>query len=302
MKKHNVINIISVAVIIAVLVLFYMFSPAFRDILSDYGFPDVFKQPVTYSLYDTAAIHIIDVGQGDSILLQNKSTNVLIDTGPNSAEDSLVSYLNSLGIERLDCLILTHPHEDHMGSADTIVNVFEVDTVLMPDCTSSSKFFENFLDAAEDNNIGIVIPERGDSFVLDGLEFTVLAPGAGPYGEVNDYSIVLKVTYKNTSFMFTGDAEAISEEEILENFDAHFLDCDFLKAGHHGSTTSNTREFVLTVSPEYAAFSCGYENSYGHPHREIRELFDELGIEYSRTDLDGNVVYISDGEKITGHL
>lgn len=298
MKKRNITNTASVLVILAVLVLFYIFSPAFRGILSDYGFPDIFKKADTTPVH-TAFVHIIDVGQGDSILIKEEDVCVLIDTGPNSSEDSLITYLKDANVDKLDCLVLTHPHEDHMGCADRVLREYKVDTVLMPDCTSNAKFFEYFLDAVEDTGAPIVIPERGDKFTLGNLDFTVLAPGSGKYEETNDYSIVLKVEHKNTAFMFTGDAEALSEKEILDHFGADFLKCDLLKAGHHGSTTSNTERFVSAVSPSYAVFSCGYDNSYGHPHREVRGLFDKLGIEYTRTDYDGSVVYVSDGETVT---
>ncbi len=299
MKKYNKVNLISVVVIIVILVLTYVFSPAFRAILADYGFTDIFKKPIDCDLNGNTLIHVIDVGQGDAILLQNKTTNVLIDAGPNSSQESLVSYLKSQDVKTLDLLVLTHPHEDHLGGADKIIDAFEIDTLIMPDVTSTDKFFENTLDAIEKHDVITLIPKRGDKFTLDDLDFTVLAPGDGEYKETNDYSIVLKVTYKDTSFMFTGDCEAVSENEMLESFDADFLKCDFLKAAHHGSSTSNTREFVSTLSPSLAAISCGYENSYGHPHREVRTLFDELGIEYTRTDLDGTAVYVSNGNKIS---
>lgn len=298
MKKRKILNAASIAVVIVILVLFYIFSPTFRGILSDYGFPDIFRKADSTPVH-TAFVHIIDVGQGDSILIREADTCVLIDTGPNSAEDSLISYLRAADVDKLDLLVLTHPHEDHMGCADRVLREYTVDTVLMPDCTSNAKFFEYFLDAVEDTGTQIVIPERGDKFTLDDLDFTLLAPGNGEYEETNDYSIVLKVVHKNTAFMFTGDAEALSEREILDYFGANFLKSDLLKAGHHGSTTSNTEEFVSAVSPKYAVFSCGYDNSYGHPHREVRELFEELGIEYTRTDYDGSVVYVSDGDKVT---
>lgn len=299
MRKNNPINKIFIAVIILILVLLYIFSPDLRSLLSEYGIYDSFENTKTYNTDDGAILHVIDVGQGDSILLQSGVYNILIDAGPNSAEESLVSYLNSAGVDRLDCLVLTHPHEDHIGGADLVIETFDIDTVLMPDCTSTSAAFENVLDALEERELSVTVPERGDKFSLGGLYFTVLAPSGTDYKETNDYSIVLKAEYGDTAFMLTGDAEALSENEIIEEFGEGFLICDVLKAGHHGSSTSNTEKFVRALSPKYAAVSCGLDNSYGHPHKEIRDLFDSMGIEWYRTDYDGSIVFISDGKTVT---
>lgn len=291
MKKKNAQIAMSAVILLIILLLFYMFSPDFRSTVGNSG--------TKTGSVEAAYLHVIDVGQGDSMLLQTKDANILIDAGPGSSKKGLVSYLNNLDIDTIDLFVMTHPHEDHLGGAPEIFKNFDVSTVMMPDAYSSSKYFENILDAIENNDIEVIIPERGETFKFGKLELTVLAPGAGKYEETNNYSIVLKVTYEDTAFMFTGDAEALSEYEILENFESEFLKCDFIKAGHHGSVTSNTYDFITAVSPQYAAITCGEDNSYGHPHREVRELFEELGIAYTRTDKDGSSVYISDGQKLT---
>ncbi|MBQ4137005.1 MAG: MBL fold metallo-hydrolase [Clostridia bacterium] len=288
-------TLISLLIFILILALFYTFSPDFRLALSEQL---ELAESVSYDLSKNAVVHIIDVGQGDSILLQSGSYNMLVDAGPNSAEESLVQYLDSLGIKKLDCVVLTHPHEDHIGGADLVLNRFGADTLLMPDCSADSRAFENILDIAEEKDIRISIPERGDVFSLGELDFTVLAPGNKSYKETNDYSIVLKAEYGETSFVLTGDAEALSEYEILEAFDKDFLKCDLLKVGHHGSSSSSSKEFVQTLSPEFAAISCGYDNDYGHPHRETRALLDNEGIEYYRTDYDGTLVFVSDKKSV----
>ena len=286
---------ISALILILILVLFYIFSPSFRTELSNLLELEGKKE---YDLSKNAVVHIIDVGQGDSILLQSGKYNVLIDAGPNSSEEKLVDYLGSLGINKLDCVVLTHPHEDHIGGADLVLESFGTDTLLMPDAISSSRAFENVLDAAEENGIGITVPERGDKFTLGELDFTVLAPDSKSYKEINDYSIVLKVEYGDTAFMLTGDAEALSEYEMIDHFGEDFLKCDLLKVGHHGSSSSSSKEFVRAVSPVFAAISCGVDNDYGHPHRETRALFDAEEIEYYRTDLDGTLVFVSDKKKV----
>lgn len=249
--------------------------------------------------YEGAKVHVINVGQGDSILIQSGIYNVLVDAGPGSHEESLIEYLNSAGVDRLDCLVLTHPHEDHIGGADRVIESFKIDTVLMPDRVSNSTAFERLLDAIEEHELLVDVPRRGDKFSLGDLNFTVLAPSDGEYDDINNYSIVLKVEYGDTSFMLTGDAESLSENEILREFDRDFLKCDVLKVGHHGSETSNKEAFVRAVAPTYAAVSCGLDNKYGHPHTEVRELLDSMGIEWYRTDYDGSIVFTSNGKSIT---
>ena len=243
-----------------------------------------------------AYIHIIDVGQGDSALLTDGETSVLIDAGPNASEDKLCAYLTDAGISDIDVMVLTHPHEDHIGGADAVLENFSVGEIITPDKSADSRSFEKVLECAEEKNLTISTVFRKDSFSQGSFDFDVLSPGEKEYADTNDYSIVLKVTYGNVSFMFTGDAEKTAEEEILSEFDREFLKCVFLKAGHHGSSTSNTEEFVGAVSPLFASVSCGRGNSYGHPHREVTALFDKLGVLCSRTDTDGSIVYVTDGE------
>ena len=298
MRRHRKINTATVAVIFIIFISLYIFSPDMRAILAEYGILPDTDTPSLSNDPGYTYVHVIDVGQGDSILLQNGDYNILVDAGPNSAEDELVEYLDALNIEKLDCVVLTHPHEDHIGGADAVLSAFGADTVLMPDCTSSSSSFERVLDIIEDKELSLCVPRRGDKFTLGALEFTVLAPGSESYEETNDYSIVLKAEHENISFMLTGDAEALSEYEILEHFDKDFLKCDLLKAGHHGSSSSSSAKFVKAVSPQYAAISCGLDNSYGHPHRETVSLFEKENIEYLRTDYEGSIIFVSDGSSI----
>lgn len=290
-KQRGGFRLPALTAIIVCLILFFVYFLFFTE----HGLLPVYTQPLESQ---TAEIHVIDVGQGDSILLRSGDTDILIDAGQNSSEDKLISYLKGLDIKKLDMLVLTHPHEDHIGGADGVVQNFEIGTLLMPDAVSGSKTFEKLLDELEAAALEVTVPKRGDIFVFGDFTFTVLAPDSKTYKETNNYSIVLRADYGDTAFMLTGDAEALSESEMLEYFTVSELDCDLLKVGHHGSSTSSSETFINAVSPELAAISCGADNKYGHPHPDTTARLAEAGASISRTDEDGNLVYVSDGKRI----
>ena len=247
-------------------------------------------------------VHIIDVGQGDSILVRTDDGVLLIDAGTNSSEDELRAYLDACGVDDIDCFVCTHPHEDHIGGADMILGEYNVERLIMPETESTTVTFTKLLDALEASDAFYTEPVVGDVYTIGGFAFTILAPDESVADDSNNSSIVLRLDYGSTSFMFTGDAEAESEACILAEFSPSELDCDFLKLGHHGSTTSTTEEFLDAVSPEYAAISCGEGNSYGHPHRETLDKLASRGItgdKLLRTDLDGTCVVYSNGERIS---
>lgn len=248
-------------------------------------------------------VHIIDVGQGDSILVRTDDGVLLIDAGTNSSEDELRAYLDACGIEDIDCFVCTHPHEDHIGGADMILGEYNVERLIMPESESTTVTFTKLLDALEESDAVYTEPVVGDVYTIGGFAFTIL--GARRVGggrlEQFEYSSTARLRGRRRSCSL-GDAEAESEACILAEFSPSELDCDFLKLGHHGSTTSTTEEFLDAVSPEYAAISCGEGNSYGHPHREILELLESRGItgdKLLRTDLDGTCVVYSNGERIS---
>ena len=297
MKRYSNkrINIISIMLFVVIVIAFCCLSDSFKGSVNKlFGLPGP-----SVSTEGSVEMHVIDVGQGDSVLIKSEKSALLIDAGPNSSQNKLVSYLRAQGIEKLDCLVLTHPHEDHIGGADLVLESFITDTVLMPDFPASTKAFENLLDAIEARSLNITIPRRGDKFVLDNINYTVLSPSENDYEETNDYSIGLKIEFGETSFVLTGDAEKLSEGEMLDYFGADFLDCDIFKAAHHGSTTSNSKKFIKALSPDYIAISCGLDNTYGHPHKEIRDLFEEISAKVYRTDLDSDIVFVSDGKEIS---
>lgn len=249
----------------------------------------------------TLEVHTIDVGQGDAILLYTADGCALVDTSynKNSVSQDIIDYIKSLGISKIDMLVLTHPHADHIGGAPEVIEAFEIGKILMPDKAATTKIFEETLDAIEKKNIDVYMPVSGDVYDIGELHLTVLAPNSENYGdEMNNYSIVLRATFGSTSFMLTGDAEEHSESEILAKYSSDMIACDVLKVGHHGSTTSSSEAFLDAVKPKYAVISCGEGNDYGHPHAETISKLKARNIEYFITTESGTVVFVSNGEKV----
>ena len=246
-------------------------------------------------------IHFLDVGQGDSILITSSEGVILVDSSlkNSSVTKSICEYIQNLGIKEIDYFILTHPHADHIGGAPTIINTFKIKNVIMPDCAATTKIFEETLDAIEANNVNLLEAVSGDKYSVGSVDFKILAPNSSSYSEINDYSVVLRLSYGETSVMLTGDAEELSEKEILSRYSAKELSSDLLKVGHHGSSSSSSVDFLKAVAPKYAIISLGKDNSYGHPHDEIITRLENMEIPYYRTDIDGTVVFISDGKSFT---
>ncbi|WHH57432.1 ComEC/Rec2 family competence protein [Petroclostridium sp. X23] len=244
-------------------------------------------------------VHFIDVGQADSILinLPGKVT-MLIDAGNNGDKDTVIDYIKSQGIKQIDFLVGTHPHEDHIGGLDAVIKSVDIGKVYMPKVTHTSKTFKDVLLAIKEKDLKVSSPKPEEViFDEDGLEIQFLAPVSTKYEELNNYSIVAKITYGETSFLLTGDAEELSEKEMLKKSPS-LLTADVLKAGHHGSSSSTSPEFLKTVNPTYAVISVEEGNSYGHPHKEVIERLDKSGIKYYRTDKNGTIVMASDGKNI----
>lgn len=242
-------------------------------------------------------VTIIDVGQADSILITTGSNSMLIDAGTNGAADTVVDYIKDQGITKLDYIIGTHPHEDHIGGMDAVIKTFDVDKVILPDAQSNTKTFEDVLDAISDKGLKIMNPVPGTSYPLGNAVFTVLAPNSSKYGDLNNYSVVVRLIFGGSSFLFMGDAEFHSEKEIMEKgFD---ITADYLKVGHHGSDTSTSDDFLSAVNPQYSVISVGKDNDYGHPADETIQKFIDADIKIYRTDEMGTIVAISDGSSIT---
>lgn len=251
---------------------------------------------------DSSAIHdgkmhvyYLDVDQADSIFIAlPNGENMLIDAGTGDSGGEIVNTLESMGVAEIDHLIGTHPHSDHIGGMQRVVESFEINNVYMPNAMTDTKTFENLLLAIKDKGNTITTARAGVSVISDGnLQAEFVAPNSEKYEDLNNYSAVMKLTYGETVFLFTGDAEKLSEDEVRTN-----IKCDVLKVGHHGSSTSTSRNFLKKTEPEYAIISCGRDNSYGHPHKEIVERLEKAGITIYRTDLNGTIEAVSDGTGI----
>lgn len=238
-------------------------------------------------------IYYLDVGQGDSILIQTEESNMLIDAGTNESGPKLVDYLNGLGIKELDYVIATHPHEDHIGGMDDIINNFEIDTFFMPDVITTTKTFGDVLDALERKGLSFDIPEIDSSFEFHDAKIDILYTGTDS-NDLNNSSIVLKLTYGENKFLFMADAPVSVENKILNKG----IQSDVLKVGHHGSEYSTANEFLDEVNPEFAIISVGKNNSYNHPSELILDKLSSKDIKVFRTDLNGSILVISDGTKI----
>lgn len=242
-------------------------------------------------------IHYIDVGQGDSILVQQGGKNMLIDTGTNASTDSLISYLKSQNIKKLDYLVITHPHEDHIGGADAVIKGFDIGTLYMTKYTTTTKTYKDVLCAVKLKGLKPIQPALGSSFKLGNANCVFYGPVNPNGNDLNTTSIVIKLTYGNTKFLFTGDAQTSNEEGMINK--GYDLSADVLKVGHHGSDTSTSKAFLSKVNPRYAVISCGKNNDYGHPHKSTMEILQAQKITVYRTDESGTIVCTSNGNNIS---
>ena len=249
-------------------------------------------------------MHVIDVGQGDSILIQCGERNVLIDCGENGMGNTVLDYLHRAGVSHLDWIIGTHPHSDHIGGMDTVIKSKDitVDHVMMPQTPSSltptTMTYTEVLAAIRKKKLKITRPVPGSEYDLDGVTMLVLSPDkSAKYEELNDYSIVLKFTYKDVSIITGGDASKLVERQIIScDYD---LTTDIYTVSHHGGRDGNSEAFLNEINPRYAAISVGEDNKYGHPKSEILKRLNRMNCEIYRTDLDGDIIFESDGRNIS---
>lgn len=281
-KAYPYAKIIIGVLCILVAVALYIFDAASDDKL----------EPVSGEL----EAHFIDVGQGDSELILTDDAVILIDCGPRSSADTLVAYLSQYCTD-IDYLILTHPHEDHIGGAPKVIERFNVKNVIMTDATSTSKIFSNLLTALENSDAVVHEAKVGDTYTAGAVRMKLLGPSVDT-DDLNNLSIIVRVDFGKTSFMYTGDAEELSESASLGSFAVGEFKADVLKVGHHGSSTSTSESFLTAVSPSIAVISCGSGNSYGHPHKETVNLLEQREITIYRTDQLGSIVLVSDGASV----
>lgn len=241
-------------------------------------------------------VHFMDVGQGDAALITCDGQSMLIDAGDNTKGTAIQNYLQKQRIEKLNYLILTHPDADHIGGAPVIITKFDIDKVFMSNFEKDNKTYQKLIQALDNKRVKYTTPQVGTQYKLGTAEITILAPN-NKYDNPNDASIALIIQNGNTRFLFTGDAGEEAEQDILAN--GIDISADVYKAGHHGSRTSTSQDFFEAVKPVSAVISCGEDNSYGHPHAETLNTFRMNGVAVYRTDEEGTIIAVSDGEKIT---
>lgn len=244
-------------------------------------------------------VSFIDVGQGDSILVQAPSgKNMLIDAGVPEAGDKVVSYLKSRGVNKIDILVATHPHSDHIGGLPEVISVFYIGDLYMPKVGNNTYSYEKLLNSIKRKKITVKTGKAGVKLDLgDDVDALMLAPNSTYYDDLNNYSVVIKIKYGNNTFLLTGDAGTVSEKEMLEA--GYDLKADVLKVGHHGSAYSTSLPFLNAVNPRYAVISVGKNNDYGHPAKVTLNKLKAHHIIVYRTDQNGTIVATSDGNKIS---
>ena len=295
MDKKTKNKLMKIILVLIIMVCTYFYEEYFQE--------DTTKNEVEYRQNqevkinpNNLVIHFVDVGQGDCILIGQNNEYVLIDAGNNEDGQLLVEYFKELGVKKFKYVIGTHAHEDHIGGIDNIINNFELDKFYMPDVITTTKTFEDVLDALLKKQKAFDTPKIGDKFKLNDLEFEVLYLGTDK-SDLNDTSIVLKLTYKNTTYLFMGDATS-KVEKILIN-EGKDLSSDVLKVGRHGSQYSSTATFLKKVNPSYAVIQVGQDNEYDHPKQVTLDKLNKLNTLTYRTDEQGTIILTSDGENIT---
>ena len=277
-------------IVFLILVISYFFYNNFTPNTENFG-TSVNKGSDTTSA--SLTVSFVDVGQADCTLIENDGKYALIDAGNNEDGPLLVKYFESLGIKEFECVFATHAHEDHIGGMDDIINNFKIKNFYMPDAITTTKTFEDVLTALENNKVTFKTPTTGETFKLQAevpATFTALSVNSDE-SNLNDTSIVLKLKYNTTTFLFMGDASSKIENTILDKS----IQSDVLKVGHHGSKTSTSNRFLEKVNPKYAVISVGKGNSYSHPNIETLNRLAKKDVKVYRTDEFGTIIAKSNG-------
>ena len=275
------------------------FIPSLSDIYQTLG---IVKRPKIEVQQDEIAVHFIDVGQADCAVIITPDKTLLIDSGESETASEVIRYLRDFGVERLDYIIGSHPHSDHMGGMAKIMNAFEVGEFIMPeipdDMIPTASFYSNMLEVIERKEITASYSENGRIIELcEGTSLEFFGPVGNVYDDLNNYSVVAKLTSGNISFLFTGDMEKDADRDLLLRWvDLH---ADVLKVGHHGSASSSSIEFLSRVDPQYAVISVGIDNDYGHPSEAATKRLKALGCKILTTMMYGDIVFVTDGNTLT---
>ncbi len=274
------------------------FIPSLSDIYQTLG---IIKRPKVEVQQDEIAVHFIDVGQADCAVIITPDKTMLIDSGESETASEVISYLRDFGVRKLDYVIGTHPHSDHMGGMAKILNAFEVGEFIMPEIPDehipTANFYSNMLEVIERKGIMASYSQNGRVIKLcEGTSLELLGPVGNGYEDLNNYSIVAKLTSGNISFLFTGDMEKEAEIHLLLSMQD--LHADVLKVGHHGGASSSSFEFVSLVDPQYAVISVGIDNDYGHPSEAATKRLKALGCKILTTMMYGDIVFVTDGNTL----
>ena len=245
----------------------------------------------TFAYGESVVVRYLDVGQADSILVQSEGINMLIDAGTNSSGQTVVKDLEDLGVTKIDYLIGTHPHEDHIGGMDDIIKNFDIGIIYMPKIQTNTKTFEDVLDAVSEKGLKITSPKKGDEFEVGGARCEIMTDGIEDTSNLNLSSIVIRMTYGTQSFLFMGDAEKENEET------RQWPQTTVLKVGHHGSSTSSSTQFLNEVQPQISVISVGKDNKYVHPTKTTINKLEKIKTKIYRTDESGTITITSDGKK-----
>lgn len=246
------------------------------------------------------SVTYLDVGQGDCSVIRSGNKTMLIDGGELDNADKILDFFKENGITKLDYVVATHPHSDHIGSLGKVISSMEVSNVIMPEIPEeyipTTSVYENFLLAVQESGADVIAAERGSNYALGEADFKILSPVEND-DELNNMSVVIKMTFGNNSFLFTGDAEKKVENELIKL--GTDLSADVIKIGHHGSSTSTGSKFLKAVSPEIAVISVSEDNRYNHPSYDTLKRLSEYNVETYMTKDCGDIVITSDGNKLT---
>lgn len=248
----------------------------------------------------TMTVRFLDVGQGNSVLVESEGRYMLVDGGDYDYSSYVVAYLKNQGVENLDYMVVSHYDSDHLSGCVGALRAFDVDTVICPDYEGDTKTYYTFVDDLEKYQAETIHPEVGDVYQFGGAEFTIVCPKECDYSDENDNSVGIRLRFGQNSFLICGDAGEESEEDMLES--GVYLQSDVYMAGHHGSSGSSTYDFLQAVQPEVVVVSCGYDNSYGHPAKATMNRLKNTGADVYRTDLQGELIAVCDGETITWNV